>query len=44
MIRTNDDLTTIAHNNGFYDQSHFTRNFKRQFGDTPTNLRKNLKG
>ena len=44
MIRTNDDLTKIAHDNGFYDQSHFTRNFKRQFGDTPTNLRKNLKG
>lgn len=44
MIRTHKSLTAIALDNGFYDQSHFTKNFTHQFGDTPFNLRKSLKG
>ncbi|MEM9981397.1 MAG: helix-turn-helix domain-containing protein [Bacteroidota bacterium] len=30
-----DTLTTIAHATGFYDQSHFTRSFKRIVGSSP---------
>lgn len=38
-------LTEIAYMTGFSDQSHFTRVFKQQIGQSPSNYRKNtLKG
>lgn len=44
MISSVYDLTTIALENGFYDQSHFNRNFKQHFKATPSQLRKNIAG
>ena len=45
MDTTNYPLTDIAYLTGFSDQSHFTRIFKKQVGQTPTIYRKNkLKG
>ena len=35
-IQINESLTDVAFNNGFYDQSHFIRFFKRVFGITPS--------
>lgn len=35
-------IATIAADAGFFDQSHFTRTFKRLVGITPTEYRKNL--
>lgn len=35
-IKKNASLTDVAFNNGFYDQSHFIRFFKRVFGITPS--------
>jgi AraC family transcriptional regulator len=35
-------LATVAIDFGFFDQSHFTRHFRRKFGVTPTDfLRQN---
>ena len=44
MIRTNDNLTKIAFDSGFCDQSHFNRNFQRYLAASPRNFRKTLKG
>ncbi len=45
MDTTTYPLTEIAYLTGFSDQSHFTRIFKKQVGQTPTIYRKNkLKG
>jgi AraC-like DNA-binding protein len=45
MDTTSYPLTEIAYLTGFSDQSHFTRIFKKQVGQTPTIYRKNkLKG
>ena len=45
MDTTSYPLTDIAYLTGFSDQSHFTRIFKKQVGQTPTIYRKNkLKG
>ncbi len=38
------DLTTIAHDLGFSSHSHFTDVFRREFGETPSDLRKNANG
>lgn len=35
-------LTTIAYDNGFYDQSHFNRNFKKIFATTPKSHKKSI--
>lgn len=42
MNITKYSLTEIAYLTGFSDQSHFTRIFKKQTGQTPTVYRKNL--
>ena len=41
----NSDVTVaeIASAAGFFDQSHFSRTFKRLTGSTPTNYRKNVR-
>lgn len=36
-------LTEISYLTGFSDQSHFTRIFKKQLGESPSQYRKNLK-
>jgi AraC-like DNA-binding protein len=33
-------IKDIAHNMGFYDEFHFSRHFKRKFGDSPRMLKK----
>jgi AraC family transcriptional regulator len=40
LTDTGDDIAQIALAAGFFDQSHFTRTFKRQFGLTPLAYRK----
>lgn len=39
IIQTDTSLIEIAHAVGFYDQSHFSRTFKRQTGLTPAEYR-----
>jgi AraC-like DNA-binding protein len=38
-LHTSQSLTAVALNAGFFDQSHFTRSFKRMFGVTPGQYR-----
>ena len=40
LIENEKNLTTIALESGFYDQSHFNRNFKQQLETTPSYFRK----
>jgi len=42
LSQTKDNLITISYNNGFYDQSHFNRNFKRIFATTPNSYKKSI--
>jgi len=42
LIKTQKTLTEISYENGFSDQSHFTRLFKKEFGITPNEYRQNL--
>ncbi len=35
LVYTDDSLSDIALKSGFADQSHFSREFRRQFGRTP---------
>ena len=44
LMRTKNKLGDIALDNGFYDQSHFIRSFKKQIGITPSKFNKMLKG
>ena len=44
MIQSDDSLTNIAVDSGFCDQSHFNRNFRKHFSDSPKKIRKLLKG
>lgn len=44
LILTEDSLTNVALNSGFYDQSHFNRNFKKYIETTPMVFRKVIKG
>ena len=39
LVYTDDSLSDIALNSGFADQSHFSREFRRQFGRTPRGYR-----
>jgi len=43
LIYGNDSLADVALNCGFGDQSHFTREFRRQFGRTPREYREHYK-
>ena len=43
LIYTNESLSGIALSCGFADQSHFTREFRRQFGRTPRQYREHYK-
>jgi AraC-like DNA-binding protein len=40
LATTNDTIASIAHECGFYDHAHFTRNFRRIIGTTPREYRK----
>ena len=40
LTDSDDTIAQIALQAGFFDQSHFTRTFKRQFGLTPLAYRK----
>jgi AraC-like DNA-binding protein len=40
LIESTYSISEIAHQYGFYDNSHFTRQFKRQFNLTPKEYRK----
>lgn len=42
VARPNEDLSTVALRVGYYDQSHFTRAFRRVTGDTPGSFRDSL--
>ena len=43
LIYTSEPLSELALNCGFADQSHFTREFRRQFGRTPRDYREHYK-
>ena len=43
LIYTNESLSELALSCGFADQSHFTREFHRQFGHTPREYREHYK-
>ncbi len=43
LIYTNESLSELALSCGFADQSHFTREFRRQFGRTPREYRQHYK-
>lgn len=40
LRRSNDNVSTIAHEVGFYDHAHFVRQFKQTMNMTPTEYRK----
>jgi PAS domain S-box-containing protein len=44
LAESSDRISDIALNNGFYDLSHFNRQFKRQMGMSPSGYRKKYKG
>ena len=39
ILNTSRSLSAIAHECGFTDNAHFTRWFKRRFGDAPSRYR-----
>ena len=43
LIYTNEPLSDVALSSGFADQSHFTREFRRQFGRTPREYREHYR-
>ena len=44
LTTTNDTIATIALDCGFYDHSHFTRNFRKSMGCSPREYRKQYMG
>ena len=43
LMKNQNDLVTLALDTGFYDQSHFIRNFKKHIGTTPGNYSRIVK-
>ena len=43
LINSNDSINTILERHGFSNYKLFMRMFKEKFGDTPSNIRKQLK-
>jgi AraC-like DNA-binding protein len=43
LVYTDDSLSEVALNCGFADQSHFSREFRRQFGRTPREYREHYR-
>ncbi|KZL92450.1 AraC family transcriptional regulator [Clostridium magnum] len=43
LIEENPNLVQVALNSGFYDQAHFTKEFKRAYGLTPKQYLKSIK-
>lgn len=43
LLKDSDDIVDIALKSGFYDQAHFTKEFKKAYGITPLQYRKALK-
>ena len=44
LLMNKENITSIALQYGFYDQSHFCRNFKKQIGTPPNHFRKVITG
>ena len=44
LVSSTKNLTSIAYDSGFYDQSHFAKNFKKYFIVSPKEFRKVIKG
>jgi AraC family transcriptional regulator len=44
LLSNNESITSIALESGFYDQSHYCRNFKKHIDTTPNNFRKVITG
>ena len=44
LLISKENITSIALENGIYDQSHFNRNFKKHIDTTPNNFRKVITG
>ncbi len=44
ILMDKENITAIALESGFYDQSHYCRNFKKLLDTTPNNFRKVIKG
>jgi AraC family transcriptional regulator len=40
LVESDEPVTFVAHSAGFYDQSHFCREFRRQIGTSPTAYRR----
>jgi AraC-like DNA-binding protein len=43
LSTTDEPLSVIAASTGFYDQSHFTKRFRKLMGMTPTQFRKSFR-
>ena len=44
LLSNEENITTIALESGFYDQSHFNKNFKKHIDTTPNHFRKVITG
>ena len=44
LLSNEENITTIALESGFYDQSHFNKNFKKLLDTTPNHFRKVIRG
>ena len=40
LVTTEEPVSVVALNTGFFDQSHFTKRFRKVTGMTPTQFRK----
>jgi AraC-like DNA-binding protein len=44
LLKSSENITDIALQSGFYDQAHFTKEFKKAYGITPLQYQRALKG